>query len=199
MPLKLITPPAFEPVALAEAKAQCNVDLAFTDDDALLSSMIAAARGHAEHLTGRALPTQTLELVLDRFSAGAIELPRPPLASVESVKCLDAAGAEQTMDPALYRVDTDSLVGRVYPVGSWPETATDRHDAVRIRYVAGWPMSEGGSPVWTGPTQIKQWMLIRIASLYAQRESFITGAIKFDMDRSFVDGLLDAYYVPRVA
>lgn len=212
MPLKLITAPASEPITLAEAKAQCSVSADFTSDDALLSAMIAAARGHAEHLTGRALVTQTWELVLDEFPridvsrlghgreyvSGAIELPRAPLQSVESVKYIDPDGVEQTMDPAAYRVDTDSLVGRVYPVAAWPDTATDRHDSVRIRYVAGWPMSEDAEPVWTGPKEIAQWMLIRVASLYAQRESFVVGTIKYDMGRDFVDGLLDRWVVPEV-
>lgn len=199
MALKLITAPAYEPVTLAEAKAQCSVADDFTADDALLSSMIAAARGQAEHLTGRTIPAQGLELVLPEFPRVRwLELPRPPLVAVEAVTYLDHGDQEQAMDTADYRVDIDSMVGRIY-AAEWPETVRGRHDAVRIRYTAGWPMSEPGGEypaVWTGPTEIKQWLLIRVASLYAQRESFIVGTIKTEMGRSFVGGLLDAYRVP---
>ena len=51
MSLTLITPAAAEPITLAEARAQCRID--GTDEDALLTIAIAAARSRAEHETGR--------------------------------------------------------------------------------------------------------------------------------------------------
>jgi hypothetical protein len=59
----LIAGPGEEPVALAEAKAWCRIDS--DDEDALVATLIAAARLHVEALTGRALVTQTWRLVLD--------------------------------------------------------------------------------------------------------------------------------------
>ena len=56
MSLQLITPPAIEPVTLAEAKAHLKVDT--TDDDTLITSLIAAARARAEWHTRRAFITQ---------------------------------------------------------------------------------------------------------------------------------------------
>jgi len=62
---KLVTAPAFEPVSLADAKAQCRVDVA--DDDALISGLVTAARQYVESETGMALITQTWDVFADEF------------------------------------------------------------------------------------------------------------------------------------
>src|SRR3974377_971688 len=69
MRLDLITPPAVEPVTLAEAKQHARVE--YPDDDALITGMIVAARRMAETRLRSALITQTWNLYLDSFpSAG---------------------------------------------------------------------------------------------------------------------------------
>jgi uncharacterized phiE125 gp8 family phage protein len=185
--LKLVTAPTVEPVTLSEVKAHCVIghDL----DDTLLGVLISAAREHGEALTGRSWAEKTLEVVLDEFPAGAIELPASPITAVTSVKYLDANGVEQTMDAADYTVDTDSLVGRVV-AEEWPET-DDTVNAVRVRYTAGWTPS-------TIPPALQQWLLIRVATLYEHREALSmvsNNRLVLPMDRSFVDGLLDAHTV----
>lgn len=77
MPLKLITPPAEEPVDVETLKqrSQFDVDLATRDDE--LTSLIIVARQYIELLCRRALVTQTWELILERF-ANADPLSQPP-------------------------------------------------------------------------------------------------------------------------
>lgn len=185
MALIRIAAPASEPLALADAKAHCRVD--HTDDDALITALIVAAREQAEHETGRALVTQTWELVHDAFPE-AFVLRKPPVASVTSIKYLDSAtGVEQTLDPADYLLDNASEPGYVVPAygKAWPDSY-GVPNAVRCRYVCGYGNAAAV------PQAIKQWMLLAIGTMYAQRETFATGTVANLPDR-FWGSLLDPY------
>jgi len=63
--LKLITPPALEPISLADAKTHLRVDL--TEDDTLISALISATRDYVERYCRRGLLTQTWLLAIDHF------------------------------------------------------------------------------------------------------------------------------------
>jgi len=183
--LKLITPPAVEPVSLLEAKAHLRVDS--YDDDALISGLIIAARQEAEKITRRALITQTWELVLDCFLP-EICLPLPSLQSVTTIKYIDTNGTEQTLSNTVYQIDSDSQPARITTAYGqvWPAVRTQMN-TVRIRYVAGFGLAVDV------PQVIKQWILIRVATLYEQREAVNVGNIVNTIP--FVDGLLDEYRV----
>lgn len=185
MALIRITAPAVEPLTLAEAKLHCRVD--GSDEDALITALIVAAREQAEHETGRALVTQTWELVHDAFPE-AFVLRRAPIQSVTSLKYLDSAdGTEQTLDPADYLLDKDSEPGYVVPAygKAWPAT-WPVPNAVRVRYVCGYGLAAAV------PVAIKQWMLLAIGTMYAERETIIAGQAASLPDR-FWAGLLDPY------
>lgn len=189
MSLKLITPPAAEPVSLQEAKLHLRViadvaDVAANPEDAAISAMIAAARQSAEHITGRSLMPQTWELALDEFES-AIYLPKPPLVSVTSVKYLDGDGALQTLDTASYFVDDYGVPAKLTPAygESWPSTRRQAN-AVTIRYQAGYATAAAV------PQEIKSWMLLKIGMLYANRESVAVGVSVAEVPQ--VDRLLDS-------
>lgn len=190
MALKLLTAAAEEPVTLAEAKLHCRVD--GTDDDALFTGVIIpAARESAEHRTGRALVTQKWELSLEAFPAGAFDLPKPPLQSVESIKYRDTAGNLQTLGPAAYTVHTSSLAGKVAPAygTSWPATR-GQLDAVTVSFTAGYGDRS------TVPAGLKSWILLAIGTLYENREAFASGQV-IELPGGFWDRLLDPYLVWR--
>ncbi|OIO03165.1 MAG: hypothetical protein AUJ49_05020 [Desulfovibrionaceae bacterium CG1_02_65_16] len=217
MALKCITPPSSLPVTVAEAKEHMVVST--SADDSLIAAFIAAATDAAQGITGRQLVEAEYELVLDQFPTrfpgwlcgewlehNSIELPLPPLLSVEaqpavsSIKYIDAEGVEQTMPTADYTVDADSLLGRVYPAygKSWPATRAVPN-AVRIRYICGWPMGEATSPpVWTGPEAIKTWIKVRVATHYTMREALVQGQAVAELPHSFIDGLLDPWRIYKV-
>ncbi|HSH72348.1 MAG TPA: head-tail connector protein [Methylophilaceae bacterium] len=182
----VITPPASEPVTLAEAKLHCKADSG--DDDSLISIYITAARAAAEHRIGRALVTQTLELVLDSFPGNEIELPHVPVASITSVKYLDSDGIEQTIAGSDYYLDNAGLKNWVIPGHgtSWP-SSFDAANAVRVRYVAGY-----GDETKV-PGGIKSWILLTVGTLYKNRESTIDGTITSPIPERFYESLLDPY------
>ncbi len=184
MPTKIITPPSVEPVLLAEAKLHCRVDIA--EDDAFITALIVAAREQAEHETGRALCTQTRELVLDAIPQACI-LRGAPIQSVTSVKYLDPDGLQVTLDPADYLLDKDSEPGYLVPAygKGWPDTQATAN-AVRVRYVCGYGDSAAV------PIGIKQWMLLAIGAWYADR-SAIGQAQSFALPDRFWHRLLDPY------
>jgi uncharacterized phiE125 gp8 family phage protein len=112
MPLQLITPPAVEPVTLADARLHLKVDT--TDDDALITRLITAARARAEWHTGRALNTQRWILWLDAWPPrGIIEIPLPSLQSVTSVTVYAPDDSATMLDPATYQVDAESAPARL--------------------------------------------------------------------------------------
>lgn len=131
------SPPAAEPVSLAEMKLHLRID--GDAENTLLAALIASARGIAEDMTNRAIVTQTRKLYLDAFPGSELLLPGPPLISVSSIQYLDVSGSLQTLATTVYDVDTDGQPGRIL-LGysdSWPATQSIAK-AVTITYVCGY-------------------------------------------------------------
>lgn len=191
MTLRLITAPAAEPVTLAEARAQVRSDPDDTTDDTLLTALIAAARQAAEHLTGRALITQTWERVADAFPPVELELGRPPVQSITSVTYIDTAGTSTVLDPSAYALDDITPPGFVLPAYGtvWPSTL-DTPNAVKVRFVCGY--GADGDAV---PMAIKRWMLLRIGTLYKFREEVAAGVSTSELPSAYTERLLDPFRV----
>lgn len=137
MTYRVITPPTLlNVVTLAELRLHTRMDV--TDADTALQLALAGAHGHAEHYTQTSIGAQVLELALDRFPAGGIELPRGPVVSITSVKYTDEAGAEITIDPSAYSLDDYAPTAWLMPAygTTWPATLPVAN-AVRVRYAAG--------------------------------------------------------------
>lgn len=153
----LVTPPAAEPVALADVKLHARIDA--TTDDSLITTLITAARIWAENYTGRALIDQTWQMALDTWPSPAedwwdgirdgaisgldriafISLPRPPLVSVTSVQYYDNTDTPTVWANSNYFVDTVRQPGRLaLRMGAvWP-VPTRLSNGIIITYVAGY-------------------------------------------------------------
>ena len=178
---KRITTPT-EPVTLAEAKLHLRgVD--DTAEDSLITALISAARETCEDRIDGTIPVTGWRLTLDAFP-DAIKLPRGPVASVESVKYLDADGMQQALSALDYLVDTVSTPGYIVPAygKAWPETR-EQINAVEVEYTAGSA---------TTPAALKAWMLLAIGEMFANREA---SAERPAVAHGFADRLLDPFRV----
>lgn len=168
---KVLEPPSAEPVTLAEAKEHLRV----TDDaeDAYISSLIRQARELCEEIQGRAYLQQRQQFMLERWPVGRrILLPRPPLASVDAIRYVNAYGQTVTVDPAMYRMDAATEPGAVVlaPGQSWPSEALDVGLPITIEYTAGYD-----DPARIPANAIHAIKLL-IAHAYEHREPVIVGS-----------------------
>ena len=191
MGLKLITAAGSEPITLTQLKAQCRVDT--TDDDAVLTLAIAAARAKAENYTGTAIISQTWEQTLDAFPEAEIELLKPPVTSITSLTYIDTAGATQTISAGNYALDAGTFPGWLLPAYGyeWPETR-EQANAVTLRYVTGY------ADATAVPGDMRAWLLMTAAFIYAQREVMVLGGKVAEIPSRFCDSLLDPYRVFKV-
>ena len=164
MSLQLVTPPALEPVTLADAKAHLKVDT--SDDDALITRFIAAARARAEWHTGRALITQSWRLWLDQWPCdGVIEFPLPPLQSVASVIVYALDDTATVLDPATYQIDSASSPARLTLKATVsPPTNLRAINSVAVEFTAGY-----GDTASDVPSGLCAEILELIAFLYENR------------------------------
>lgn len=196
--LHLITRPDDEVVTLAEAKAQLRITT--SDNDDMIAALIEAAVAQIDPAgggwLGRAIRPQTWELRSNGFPcyyigcgysrdfhrAYELELPYPPLISVDSVKYDDGNGVEQTLvEDVGFRVFGLGSIGKasIAPVygGSWPSSVRCDPESVRIRFTSGYPTDFGNSPPTDIlPAPIKQAVLLMIKGLWGlgERNLFVS-------------------------
>jgi uncharacterized phiE125 gp8 family phage protein len=187
-----------EPVTLAEQKVWMRFGLPTSDtsEDAMISAMIAGAREIAEEKCKRSFVNHTYEIVLDAFpceATGSIKLPRPPISTTAGDLTITyyntTDGLTTTIPASAITVDYKSEPGRVHPSygNEWPDDAIDRPDAITISYKAG------NNSIC--PQPVRDWIKMKAAGYYGQREAFITGTMMNPMGRDFVDGLLDPFRI----
>jgi uncharacterized phiE125 gp8 family phage protein len=163
MSLFLTTPPAVEPLSLAEAKAHLRVPHA--DDDTYISTLIVSARRKVERQTGLRLITQGWSQFLDCWPPlGILELGLSPVASVSDIIVYGDTDTPATIDPAHYFLDATSSPPRVvFRAGRNPSPPGRRAKGIEIRMTAGFGLSADV------PWELKQAMLIMVADAFAHR------------------------------
>lgn len=177
--LSLVTPPAVEPIALADAKQYCRVDADFTDDDAYITTLITVARQYCEGIQKRAYITQTWEMALKEFRyssmdtlnnrhrSDVIEIPFGSLQKVNSFQYTDAYGTvTQLAENVDYVVSTRGIVGRVCPPFGkvFPVAILWPLDPIVINFTCGY----GDTPEKI-PEKVIQAMMMLIVHWYTNR------------------------------
>ena len=173
MNLVRITAPAVAPVSLIEVKEH----LAITHDldDAMLGrildSAIASLDGHGGRL-GRAMIAQQWRYEFARFPYGAVELPMPPVISIDLVGYVDSTATDQVFDAAsYYTLGIGSTAGaRVVPLAgaSWPAVPSDAIGGF-VEFTAGY----GAAPEDV-PADLRHAIMALVGTAYFARESVFT-------------------------
>jgi len=160
--LMLTTPPASEPVSIAELREYLR--LAADADDALLSEMVKAARGICEGFTGRCFIAQGFSLFLVALpQSGDISLPRRPFLALDFVKTHAPDGTAAEEDMARYEIDIAG--GRVaLKAGALPPQSVKRQGGIEIGFTAGY-----GVTAEQVPAALRQAVLRVAADLYEKR------------------------------
>ena len=157
----LLAGPATEPVSLAEAKAWLKLD--GDDEDALVGTLIAAARLHVESATGRALIAQSWRLVLDAWPEDrVVRLPVSPLISLTSITAYDGDGDAHAV--SLDGIDA-GRAGLLLPA-SIDAPVLREHGGIAIDYVAGY-----GEEAEAVPVALKQALQLLMAYWFEHRDT----------------------------
>ena len=184
MTVVLTTAPAVEPISLAEAKAHLKIDA--SDEDALLTALITAARMFVERTLGVALITQSWSYFLDFWpSAGCITLPILPVQAVSAVKVHDGAGGSVTLDAAGYAVDALSEPARLVLKGAVPSTEARELNAFEVAFTAGY-----GDEADTVPGPIRHALKLLVAHWFERREPVALGLVAQDVPTTIAALLL---------
>jgi uncharacterized phiE125 gp8 family phage protein len=155
-------------IDLADALQHLRVDNGV--DDALVMGMVAAATGHVEDCTERAIGARMLEARYDAFeTARCARLPVVPAAEIVSFRWRGADGQWHGGDLADVELDGRDVV----PISAAPWSGLSlAPGSLRIVYRAGYPDDEtGGEPRSTVPEQIRAAILLMTSFLYHNRGS----------------------------
>jgi uncharacterized phiE125 gp8 family phage protein len=186
MAVVLTEAPAVEPISLAEAKAHLRIDAA--DEDALLTSLITAARMFVERTLGVALITQGWSYFLDYWPPSCcVTLPIVPVQSVGAVTLHHGTGGSTTLDAAAYVVDTLSEPARLVLKGALPPVLSRELNAFEIAFTAG-----HGDEAGDVPAPIRHALKLLVAHWFERREPVVLSGAPQDVPAT-VAGLLLPY------
>lgn len=201
--LVMLSAPAYEPVSRAEAKRWFRIDADDTSHDQVIDLLIKAMREDAENLTLRAYVSRQYRLTLDDWPSDEryglkIELPFPPLISVDSFKYVDTDGVLTALAATEYTVYDEYEPAFIIPAweANWP-TIRRVPDAIQVVFTAGYAPgspSDEASNQENLPAKLKLWMAAKGNTLNEFREQILAGQVAA-IPRNLCDGLLDSLVV----
>lgn len=164
MSLVQTTPPALEPVSLAEVKAHLRIDT--SSEDLLLATLIATARQHIERALGMALISQSWSLFLDRWPglAQPLALPLTPVLQLNAVRFYGADGTISTRGPSEFQLDPGPPPRVARLSGGSAPVALRTLAAIEIAFVAGF-----GALPSNVPQALRHGLLQLVAHLQTHR------------------------------
>ena len=205
---RLLTLPTVEPLTLVEAKAHLRVDV--TDDDALITGLIIAARQYVEQRCWCALLNQTwivgletwpndaprlsmLNPVLQLSSSrwAALRLPMTPLLmrpTITAVRYQNRAASPLVLASTVYSIWPTGELALGYGQ-SWPGDLLPW--SIEVEYVVGY-----GATAASVPAPLLAAVKLMLGHLYENREAVTVGAgVSTMVTPLAVDSLLALYEV----
>ncbi len=164
MSLAMTSPPASEPVTVADAKAHLRID--GSEEDVLIASLLLTSRLHIETALSLALVTQSWTLKLDCWPPGRdVELPLSPLRSVDEVRIKDASGVAVIVPAESYLVDLAARPARLVWNNVMPPMPQVPANGIEIDLTVGFG-ADGDSV----PAPLKHAILMLAAHWYEHRD-----------------------------
>jgi uncharacterized phiE125 gp8 family phage protein len=163
---KVTTEPTIEPVSVEDIKLFARIDGDYEDD--LIQALIVAVRESTEQYLGRSLIQQTITMTLDFWPNVVIQLPRPPLISVDSVKIIDEDGVKTTYSSDNYYLNTIAEPGQLIlkaTSASLPDVSDRDFATYEIIFKAGY-----GTLAINVPQAIKNGIKTWVTFLYENRQ-----------------------------
>ncbi len=172
-----ITPPIQEPVSISDAKAFARIE--FNDDDAIVASLISAAREYAETRLARTIAPRVRAVYFQGFmtsggyynrfiramgpnpwwlptAQGIMQIRQPPLQGLMNIQYVDSSSGNLLEILSSQIIVATGTPGRVMPTygAVWP-LPRPQIDAVQFTFVAGYGLTApfveaiGGPPSQT--------------------------------------------------
>ncbi|HUT92362.1 MAG TPA: phage head-tail connector protein [Thermoguttaceae bacterium] len=178
--------PTASPVTLGDLRAHLRIT--GHDEDAYLQALIDMAVDALQAKAWRQFCTATYTMQFDDW-ADELRLPRPPLATVTSVKYYDTSEVLQTLATSVYEVITDQTPGliRLKYQQTWP-ALRGHPDDILITYTCG-------SSAAAVPSRTKQAVKLLAAHHYQQRTPVVVGRTVVEIPMGIM-WLLDRSGVP---
>lgn len=158
--LKRLTTPTDMAITLEEARLFLRVE--YTDDDELITSMVKGATVVAQAFINQQITECQYALALSSFQKEVSLL--SPVKTIDSVKYYDTTNTLQTIDGSNYYLMDFGLPNKLIFTEGVSINTYNRPDAIQITFTSG---------MTTVPSDIIQWVRIRIASMYQFREQFV--------------------------
>lgn len=183
--LTLFTGPSDPPLTATDLRTHLRID--DSTEDTYLGELVDVARATLEEIYWTQFVTATYDQYFDRF-AGELELRKPPLGEVTSVKYTDVAGDEQTVATSVWEEGAVDGVGvlRLKYQQTWPSDVRGHPDSVVARFAAGY--GEPGNV----PGPIRHAMKLLCGHLHRHRGIVVVGTIVAQLPMS-VQALMAPY------
>lgn len=171
-----LSEPLVPPISLSEVKNHLRLDT--SEEDLVVQGLIDSATVFCEDFQRRCFINRTMSLWLQELPmCEQIEIPRPPLVSVEALIIHYTDGTTQTIDSSLYEVHTENEPGTIIMSSNASITIPSDKTILQvnpyeIQFTCGYGTSSKDIPA-----NVKQAMLLLIGHWFNNKEDTIPGVM----------------------